>query len=75
MIWTSDLQISSLALYHLNYPGSIDGTALNLLLENNAIQALWSCDTICHNLTKELTFVLLIYCDIFKSNWQVNTNL
>ena len=25
-IWTSDLQIYSLALYYLSYPGSIDGT-------------------------------------------------
>ena len=41
-IWTSDLQISSLALYHLSYPGLIDGTGLNLPLEMNAIQALWS---------------------------------
>ena len=32
-IWTSDLQISSLALYYLIYPGSIEGTGLNLLLE------------------------------------------
>ena len=29
-IWTLDLQISSLALYHPSYPGSIDGTGLNL---------------------------------------------
>ena len=30
--WTSDLQISSLALYHSSYIGSIDGTGLNLYL-------------------------------------------
>ena len=41
-IQTSDLQISSLAFYHLSYPGSIDGTGLNLLLESKAIQVLWS---------------------------------
>ena len=26
----------------LSYPGSIDGTGLNIPLESNAIQALWS---------------------------------
>ena len=31
-IWTSDLQTSSLALYHFSYPGSNDDTGLNLLL-------------------------------------------
>ena len=41
-IWTSDLQISSLTLYHLSYPCSIDSTGLNLPLESNAMQALWS---------------------------------
>ena len=37
-----NLQISSLGLYHMCYPGSIDGTGLNLPLKNNAMQALWS---------------------------------
>ena len=32
-----DLQISSLTLYHLNNPGSIDGTGLNLSLERKAL--------------------------------------
>ena len=41
-IWISDLQISSMVLYYLSYPHSIDGTGLNLPLESNAIQALWS---------------------------------
>ena len=31
--WTSDFQIPSLALYHLSYPGSVDGTGLNLLYQ------------------------------------------
>ena len=31
--WTFDFQISRLALYHLSYPVSIDGTSLNLSLE------------------------------------------
>ena len=30
-IWTSDLQISSLALYHLSYSGSIDCTGINYI--------------------------------------------
>ena len=33
-IWTSDLHISNLQLYHLSYPGSIDGSGLYLSLEN-----------------------------------------
>ena len=41
-ILTSDLQISSVALCHLSYPGSIDGKGLNFPLECNAIQSLWS---------------------------------
>ena len=35
-IRTSDLQISNLALYHLSYPGSNDGTGLNLLKSKNS---------------------------------------
>ena len=45
-IWTSDLQISSLPFYHLSYPGSIDGTCLNLSLESNAMQGVVICDTV-----------------------------
>ena len=33
---------TSLALYHLRYPGSIDCTGLNLPFDSNAMQALWS---------------------------------
>ena len=36
-IWASDLQISSLAHYHLSYLVSIDGTGLNFSLESNAM--------------------------------------
>ena len=32
----------SLVLYHLSYPGSVDGTGLNLPLESNSMQAFWS---------------------------------
>ena len=51
--WTS----ISLAfmLYHLSYPGSIDGTGPNFSLESNAIQGVVVCDTLCHHLTFELT--------------------
>ena len=59
-IRTSDLQISSLALYQLSYPGSIDGTGLNLSLESDAVQGVVVCDTICHHLTSELTSSLFI---------------
>ena len=40
-IWISDLQISSLELYHLSYPDSINRTDLSLRLESNAIQVVW----------------------------------
>ena len=52
--WTSDLQISGLAIYHLSYPDSIDGTGLKLPLESNAYSGVVVCDTICHDLTNEL---------------------
>ena len=39
-IQTSDLQISTLALYHSSYLCSIDGTGLNLSLESNAMQGI-----------------------------------
>ena len=42
-IRTSDLQISSLALQNLSYPGSIDGTGLNLSLESNAMLGVVVC--------------------------------
>ena len=45
-IWTSDLQICSLALYHLNYPGSSDGTGLNLSHESNVMQGVFFWDTV-----------------------------
>ena len=42
LTWTgiraSDLQISSLAVYHLRYIGSIDGTALNIQPESNVMK-------------------------------------
>ena len=60
----SDLRISSLALYHLNYPGSIDGTGLNLSLESNAMQGVVVCDTVSRRLIDELTSSLFIYSDI-----------
>ena len=60
----SDHQISSLALYHLSYPGS----SLNLSLESNAMQGVVMCDTICHDFTNELTSHLFIYSDILESN-------
>ena len=41
-IWTSDHQISRLALYPLSYPDSIDGIGLNILLERDVIQVLSS---------------------------------
>ena len=53
-IQISDLQISSLALYHLSYPGSIDDTGLNFSLESNAMQGAFVCDTVCPRLTGEL---------------------
>ena len=41
---------SSLALYHLSYPRSINGTGINISHESNAIQGnCWSCDTIRHH--------------------------
>ena len=43
-ILTSDLQISSLGLYNLSYPDSIDGTGLNIFLESNAMQGAVSFD-------------------------------
>ena len=60
-ILTSDLLISSLALYHLNYPGSVYSTGLNLSLESNAMQGVVVCDNNCHNLTHEITN---LYIDI-----------
>ena len=67
MIGTSDLQISSLALYHLNYMGSIDITGLNPSLESNAMQGVVVCDIICRHLTGgELTSSLLIYFDVLN---------
>ena len=36
----SDLEICSLVLYHLSYPGSNDGTGLNLPPESNAMQGI-----------------------------------
>ena len=59
-IWTSDLQIYSLELYHLNYPGSIEGIGLNLSFESNATQGVVVSDTIFHHLTDELTAYLFI---------------
>ena len=44
-IRNSNLQISSLALYHLSYPGSIDGTGLNFSIESNAMQGIVVYDT------------------------------
>ena len=55
-----DLQITSLALFHFKYPGPIEGTGLNLSLEDNAKQGVVVCDTICHHLTGELTSSLFI---------------
>ena len=43
-IRTSDLRISSLALYHLSYPDSIESTGLNLPLESNTKLVHWSID-------------------------------
>ena len=55
-----ELQISSLAIYHLSYPGSIDGTGLNIPLENNGMQHVVVCDTICYYLTDKTNFILFI---------------
>jgi hypothetical protein len=57
----------------MSYPGSIDGTALNLPLESNAIQALWSVTL--SSIDQRTNFLFLHYSDILKSNLQVNTNL
>ena len=43
-----------------SYLSSIDGTGLNLSPENNAMQGIAFCDTICHPLTGKLTSDLLI---------------
>ena len=59
-IQASDFHISSLALYHLSYPGSIDGTGLNIPFESNDVQGVVVYDTICHHLTGELTSSLFI---------------
>jgi hypothetical protein len=61
-----DFQISSLALYHLSYPGSIDGTGLNFSPENNAMRGVVVCDTISHDLTGELTSPLSIFNNILN---------
>ena len=45
-IWTSDLLISSLALYRLSYPGSINDAGINFSLESNAMQGVVVCDTV-----------------------------
>ena len=47
-IRTMDLHIPRLAVYHLNYSGSIEGTSLNFSLEIIAIEGSSICDTICH---------------------------
>ena len=60
-IWTSVLQISSLVLYHLSYPGSIDGASPNFSLESNDMQDIVVCDTFYHHLTSALTLSLFIY--------------
>jgi hypothetical protein len=41
-------------LYHLSYPGSIDGAGLNLPPESLAMQGVLVCDTICHQLTDKI---------------------
>ena len=43
---TQTFELSSLALYYLSYPGSIDGTGPNFFLENNAIKCVVVCDTV-----------------------------
>jgi len=48
----------------LSYPGSIDGTGLNLSLESNAMQGVVVCDTVSRRLIDELTSSLFIYSDI-----------
>ena len=45
-IRNSDLQNSCLALHHLGYPTSNNGTGLNLSLESNAMKGIVICDTI-----------------------------
>ena len=60
--WTSDLQISSLALYYLSYPGSLDGTGLNLSPKSNAMQGIVVCNTICPHFTCEITLSYLFWC-------------
>ena len=48
--WTGilplDLQISSLALYHLSYPDSVNSIGQNLSLESNGMQGILFCDAI-----------------------------
>ena len=60
-IWTSDLQISSLALYH---PSSFGSTGLNFYLESNSMQSVvvWHR----HHLNGELITSLLVYSDVLN---------
>ena len=60
-IQTSDLQISILALYNLNYPSSINSIGENISLESNALQGFVVFDTICHPLICELNAYLFTY--------------
>ena len=68
--WTGiqnlDFQISSLALYHLSYPGLIDSKGLILSLKSNAMQGILVCVTIYHQLTGKLTMPLFPYSHVFK---------
>ena len=52
-------------LYNLSYPGSIDGTGVNLSLESNTMQRVLVYGSICRQLTSELTS-LFLYSDILN---------
>ena len=58
-IQTWNLQISILALYHLSYPGSVDGTDLNFSPESNAM----------------ILFVITCQFDVIESDYIWNTRV
>ena len=52
-------------LYHLSYPGLIDGKGQNFSLESNAMQGVMVCDTM-SSFDRQTNFVFIYFFDVLN---------